>query len=170
METIQAIKTRRSIRKFADKSVSEESVRIILQAAMAAPSAGNEKPWHFVVVRDREMLEEITKIHRYAQMAKEAQVAIVVCGDENLQKFRGFWVQDCSAATQNILLAAHDQGLGAVWCGIHPSRSRVRAFRKLLGLPNHVTPLSVVPIGYPGEERPPNEGYDSARVHKEVWH
>jgi len=169
LEILEAIRTRRSIRKYTESAVPDDAIDTLLEAAMAAPSAGNEQPWHFIVIRDRNMLEEISKKHQYAQMAKDAQVAIVVCGDETLEKYKGFWVQDCSAATQTLLLAAHAQGLGAVWCGIYPAKDRVSAFRELLRLPDHIVPLCVVPIGYPAEEKPPAERYSSARIHHEAW-
>jgi nitroreductase len=169
LEALEAIRTRRSIRQYTDTPVSDGVVTALLEAAMAAPSAGNEQPWHFVVVRDRTMLEQIGREHRYVQMAKDAQVVIVVCGDETLETHKGFWVQDCAAATENILLAAHAQGLGAVWCGIYPPKDRVRAIRKLLALPHHITPLCLIPLGYPAETKPPASRYDPARIHHERW-
>jgi nitroreductase len=169
VDTIEAILSRRSIRRFTLQPVPEPGIRLLLQAAMSAPSAGNEQPWHFVVITDRRTLDEIPRFHPYAEMLKEASLAILVCGDVHLEKYRDHWVQDCSAATQNILLAAHAQGLGAVWVGIYPAEERVTRIRKLLGLPSHVVPLCLVPIGYPGEQIPRAERYDASRVHQNRW-
>ncbi len=144
-------------------------MRTLLEAAMSAPSAGNERPWHFVVVTDRGTLDAIPRIHPYAGMAAEAPVAVVVCCDERLEKHNGFWVQDCSAAVQNILIAAWALGLGAVWCGIYPREERVAGFRKLLGLPPEVIPLALIPVGWPAEEKPPAERFDERRVHYDRW-
>jgi len=115
MDAIEAILTRRSIRRFRDEPVSDDLIETLLRAAMAAPSAGNQQPWHFVVIRDRETLDTTSTVHPYATMAAEAALAIVVCGDTTLEMHKGFWVQDCAAAIQNLLLAAHASGLGAVW-------------------------------------------------------
>lgn len=169
MEAIEAIHTRRSIRRYSNTPVPDELVEKLLEAAMYAPSAGNEQPWHFVVIRDRAVLDEIPSIHPYAAMTQMAGVAIVVCGDVTLEKHKGFWVQDCSAATQNILLAAHALGLGAVWVGIYPNAERVDGFRRLLGLPDQIIPLALIPLGYPGEKKPQPRRFDRSRIHLERW-
>lgn len=169
MEVIEAILSRRSIRRYTPQAVPEEVIRQLLEAAMSAPSAGNEQPWQFVVITDRRILDEIPRFHPYSEMLKEASVAIVVCGDLRMEKYKDHWVQDCSAATQNLLLAAHAVGLGAVWVGIYPSEDRVRRTGKLLGLPGHVIPLCVVPVGYPAEQIPPAERYSPSRVHFNGW-
>ena len=163
------ILSRRSIRKYTSQPVSDELIKEILKAAMAAPSAGNEQPWHFIVIKDRAILDEIPKIHQYTHMLKEAPAAILVCGDERLERFKGFWVQDCSAATQNILLACQAKGLGSVWCGIYPVAERVQAFQKLLGIPAEVKPFSLVALGYPAEEKEPANRYNEERVHYNKW-
>ena len=169
MDAIEAILSRRSIRRFTSQPVSETAIRRLLEAAMSAPSAGNEQPWHFVVITDRKTLDEIPRFHPFAEMLKEASVAILVCGDLRLEKYRDHWVQDCSAATQNILLAAHAEGLGAVWVGIYPTQDRVTRVRKLLDLPGHVVPLCVVPLGHPAEQFPRTERYAASRVHQNRW-
>ena len=116
MDAIDALLTRRSIRKYTKEPVSDEAIKMLLEAAMAAPSAGDQQPWHFIVIRDRAILDEIPKLHPHAQMVKEAPVAIVVCGDERSVKYKDFWPQDCAAATQNLLLAAHAKnGSFATW-------------------------------------------------------
>ncbi len=169
MEGFETIVTRRSIRKYTAEPVSEELIKKLLDAAMSAPSAGNQQPWHFVVVTDRAVLDEIPKVHVHAQMVKGAPLAIAVCADTAAEKHKGFWIQDCAAATQNILLAAHALGLGAVWLGVHPRDERVAGVSKLLGLPANVVPLSLISIGYPAEEKPRADRYDEARVHRNRW-
>ena len=169
MDTLTAIHTRRSIRKYTGQGVAEETITILLRAAMAAPSAGNEQPWHFVVITDRTILDAIPGFHPYAAMLKHASVAILVCGHLALEKYQGYWVQDCSAATQNILLAATAKGLGAVWTAVYPLEDRVAGMRKLLNLPDHVIPLSLVPIGFPAEQPGRADRFDAERVHKDRW-
>ena len=169
MDALEAISTRRSIRKYTVEQISNEALNILLKAAMAAPSAGNQQPWHFIVIRDRAILDEIPKLHPYAQMVKEAPVAIVVCGDERSVKYQDYWPQDCAAATQNLLLAAHVCGLGAVWCGVYPTEERVRPLRELLSIPEGVFPFSLIAIGRPDEKKPPAERFDASRVHAERW-
>jgi nitroreductase len=169
METLQAIKTRRSIRRFLDKPVSREMARDLLEAAMFAPSAGNEQPWQFVVLDERKLLDEVPRLCATASMCRQAPMAILVCGDSSLEKYPNFWVQDCSAATENILLAAHDRGLGAVWVGIYPLKDRIEAFRKFLGLPEEITPVCLVAIGYPNESPAAPRRYREERVHFNEW-
>ena len=163
------VMARRSIRKYTEEPVSDDQVRRLLEAAMAAPSAGNQQPWHFVVVRDRGLRERVPGIHPYAEMVRQAPVAILVCGDPTLEKHKGFWVQDCSAATENILVEAVQLGLGAVWLGIHPVEERVEAFRLAFGLPKHVIPLAMIAVGHPAEQKPPADRFDPARVHHDRW-
>ena len=169
METMEAITSRRSIRQYTDDEVSKEIIEELLVAAMSAPSAGNQQPWHFIIIKDPKILNAIPKFHPYSQMLKDTPVAIMVCGDMELEKHRGYWVQDCSAATQNILLAAHSIGLGAVWLGIYPGEERVSESQQLLGLPKNVIPLSLISIGYPAEEKQQANRYNSSRVHYEHW-
>ena len=169
METLVAIHTRRSVREYQDRPVSEDLIRELLAAAMQAPSAGNARPWQFVVLTDRALLARIPDIHPYATMATRAALAVLVCGDLKLEAYPGNWTSDCAAATQNLLLAAHAKGLGAVWTGIHPDKERIAAFQRLLGLPEHVVPLNLVPIGYAHDPPPPEERYDASRVHHNHW-
>ncbi len=169
MDVFDAIQHRRSIRKFSDLEVSEDALDRILDAAMMAPSAGNAQPWQFVVIRDRNTLEAAGAINPYAAMAKRAPVSILVCGDLSLEKFQGFWVQDCSAAIQNMLLTAHAMGLGSVWTGIYPLEDRVRGFQSLVGLPEHVVPLGLLVIGHPAENPTSERRYRADRVHRERW-
>ncbi|MHA1684846.1 MAG: nitroreductase family protein [Candidatus Heimdallarchaeaceae archaeon] len=159
--------TRRSIRKYKPQPVPKETLEYILRAAMAAPSARNLQPWHFVIIDDRKILNKIPDIQPYTKMLYEAPLAIVVCGDTKISE--AYWVQDCSAATQNILLAAKNKGLGSVWCGIYPREKRVKALKELLKLPEHIVPLNVVAIGYPNETKPPVDRYDKAKIHYNGW-
>lgn len=166
---MSSITTRRSIRKYTSEAVPEETVTEILKAAMCAPSAGNEQPWHFIVITDRAILNEIPKVHPYSSMLKGTSVAILVCGDETLEKHKGYWVQDCAAATENMLLMATELGLGSVWLGVYPLEDRVEGMRKLLGIPSHITPFSLLPLGYPAEQKPPADRYNASRVHSNKW-
>jgi nitroreductase len=166
---MDTIRNRRSIRKYTAQPVPQELVTRLLEAAMSAPSAGNEQPWEFIVITDREVLQAITKVHPYSQMLKEAPLAIVVCGNLKREKYPGFWVEDCSAATENILLEAENIGLGGVWLGVYPHDERVKGLAELLGLPSSVVPLSIVALGYPAEKKPPAERFDPSRVHTNRW-
>ena len=165
MDIFTALHTRRSVRKYTDEPVSKADVRRLLDAAMIAPSAGNAQPWQFIVVDDPELLHKVPDINPYAAMAPKSPVSIVVCGDTAAEKYPGFWVQDCSAAVQNLLLAATGMGLGTVWTGIYPLEERVRGYRDLLGLPEHVVPLALVVVGR--HEGTPEEKsrFDVAKVH-----
>ena len=170
MDAMEALFSRRSIRKYTAEPVTEEVLREILEAAMSAPSAGNQQPWHFVIINDRKILDYIPSFHPHSQMLKEAPVAILVCGDLTLEKHIGYWVQDCSAATENLLLAIHAKGLGAVWLGIFPREERVEGLRKLLDIPDHVIPLSLIPVGYPAESKPPRpDRYNANKIHHNRW-
>lgn len=168
MEAIEAIMSRRSIRRYTDKKIPEEVITTLLKAAMNAPSAHNRQPWHFIVVDNRETLTKITEYHQYSKMLEGASHSIVVLGDNNIQE-TDFWIHDCSAATENILIAANALGLGAVWLGVHPNNSLIEETKKLFNIPNHVTPLGIISLGYPEETKPPRENYNSDRVHKNTW-
>jgi len=169
METLAAIASRRSVRTFTDQPVEQEKIETLLKAAMDAPSAGNERPWHFIVIDDRALLDKIAEIHPYAKMCQQAQQAVVVCAEPALQKFEGFWPQDLSAATQNFLLAVRDLGLGAVWCGVYPSEERIKVFQDLLQLPNEIIPFNVIAFGYTDADQKEAARYDEARIHHNLW-
>lgn len=166
---MNAIFKRRSIRKYTHKVVPEEHIEQMIKAAMAAPSAGNQQPWHFVVIDDRQTLNEIPKFHPYSNMLKEASHAIVVCGDVSNLRFDGYWVQDCSAATQNLLLMATELGIGTVWLGVYPDEDRVKRVKELLELPENIIPLCIVSIGYPAEAKGPSNRFDASRIHRNKW-
>ncbi len=166
-ELIDTIFARRSIRKYTSETVSEKDTERLLEAAMAAPSASNRKPWHFVVVTDRQILDRLAKVHPYGKMLFEAPLCVAVCGDKTISPRS--WVQDCSAAAENLLLAATALGLGAVWLGVHPEESRVGPIKKVLKIPENIVPLNLISIGHPAEKKEPRTQYEKLRVHHEQW-
>ncbi len=150
-----SIMTRSSVRQYSDREVSAEIVNKVLRAGMAAPTAGNRQPWAFYVVRDTAILRQFPSVTKYSDpMAQHAQVAIVACGvpSEAFPIEPLYWVQDVSAATENILLSAHALGLGAVWCGVYPGEERVATLRELLGAPEELIPFNIIFLGYPDAE------------------
>lgn len=169
MDTLDAIFTRRSIRLYTNKSIAPDTTELLLKAGMQAPSAGNQQAWQFVVLTDRARLDALAEVLPYGKMLTSAPLSIVVCGDLEREKSKGFWVQDCSAVTQNILLAAHDQGLGAVWLGVYPREERVLDVRNVLGIPESVIPLCAIALGYPAEQKPRTDRFDATRVHYNNW-
>jgi len=160
---------RRSIRKYTNKKITDKELEELLKAAMAAPSASNEQPWEFIIVTDNKILESITKFHTNSQMLKEAAAAIIVCGNLTKEKVPGYWIQDCSAATENILIEARYLGIGSVWLGVYPTKERVKGVKKLFNLPKKIIPLSIVSLGYPAEEKEPSKRYDESRIHTNIW-
>jgi nitroreductase len=169
MKTIPVpdILARRSVRRYTNQPVSAEQITALLEAGMAAPSASNRQPWHFVVIADPGALNRLADAHPYAKMLYQAPLCIAVCGDTTISEH--YWVQDCSAATENILLAAAGMGLGGVWLGVHPRAEREQTVREILGLPAHVTPLGLISLGYPAETPAPRTQYQAERVHHEKW-
>jgi nitroreductase len=164
---IKTIMTRTSVRKYTNEAVSKADIETMLRAGMAAPSAVNKQPWHFVVVTDREQLNTLAAANRGTGMAARAPLAIVVCGD--MQKTlsgigQGFWVQDCSAATENILLAANALGLGGVWTGLYPNEDRANAVRDIVKAPEHIVPLCVIVIGHPADNPTPKDKWKPENV------
>jgi len=169
MDALDAIHTRRSIRKYDGRPVSPAQVETLLRAAMAAPSAGNAQPWRFVVVTDRVILDKIPDIHPYAAMVRTAPLGILVLGDTSLDKYPGYWVLDCAAAIQNMLLAARAIGLGTVWTGVYPTPERVAAFSAMFALPGHVIPHSFVVVGHPAQEPGPVDRFNPSRIDENVF-
>jgi nitroreductase len=168
--TLDSIFKRRSIRKYSDQPVESEKLDLLLQAAMAAPSAMNCKPWEFVIVSDPDRLAQFRK--RLIFGNRNAPAAIIICGNPQLSAnpiARLFWQQDCSLAAENILIAASSLGLGTVWVGVHPVKEFVRIVREIVNLPRHVTPLALVYVGYPAEQKPARTQYDISRIHKETY-
>lgn len=172
MEALEALQTRRSVRKYEKREVSDEVVQHLLSAAMNAPSAANQQPWEFIVITDRVMLETIPLFSPFAGMVAHAPLGILICGDTRNLAAPGFWVQDCAAATQNLLIAAHALGLGAVWTGVYAMNltdGRVTGFIKHCQLPEGVVPLAFVIIGYPAEAPLQQNRYTSRKIHANVW-
>ena len=164
---LECIMTRTSVREYQNRPVGRDTVEILLRAAMAAPTAVNKQPWTFVVVDEREVLDSLTAYLPYARMLAHAPLAIVTCGDMTRAiegDAREMWVQDVSAATENLLLAAHAVGLGAVWTGVYPIDERVEGVRKALALPDNLVPLAVVPVGYPAKDSEPKDKWDVGKV------
>ncbi len=169
MDALETIMTRRSVRKFTSLEVSDELVEKLLRAAMQAPSANNGQPWHFVVIRDRAILDAVPLFHPFAQMVKEAPLAVLVCADTGNARSPDYWVLDCSAATQNILLTAHALGLGAVWLGIHPRQERMEKMAPLVNLPEGVKPLALIALGFPAEHHAFTDRFKPERIHQNTW-
>lgn len=169
MDVLEAIRSRRSIRRFEDRPVADDAVKQLLEAAMQAPSARNAQPWQFLVLDDRQILAKIAEINPNAQMAASAPLGILVCGDLKLEKSAGYWVVDCAAAVENMLLAAHGLQLGAVWTGVYPRDRRMEGLKRLLGLPDHVIAHSLVIVGYPAETLAPENRFHPDRVHRNRW-
>ena len=167
---MKEIMLRRSVRKFKNEPVSDQMLEKLLRAAMRAPSAGNEQPWEFVVIRDREQLDQMLATNRYYGPLQSAPCAIVVCGNKQRQVYPAdFWPQDCAAATQNLLIEAQHLGLGAVWQAAFPDPKRVGRVSAQLELPEHVLPLNVIAVGYPEEIPEPMDTYQPDRIHYEKW-
>lgn len=169
MNLLDAISTRRSIRRYTDEPVAQEQIETLLRAAMSAPSAGNQQPWRFVVVTDSKQLERLSTATQYAQPMGRAKLGLVVCGDTRDNKHPGYWVQDCSAAIENLLLAAHAIGLGGVWIGVHPHEERVTNVRSICAVPEGVVPLAMVALGVPAEAKPQPDRYEPSYVHRDMW-
>jgi nitroreductase len=165
-DRLQIIFGRRSIRKYTDQPISEADLSSLLEAGMAAPSASNRKPWHLVTVTDRDKLKALAEAHPYGKMLAHAAAAIAVCGDPSISDW---WVQDCAAATENILVAASGLNLGAVWLGCHSRPEREQAVRDVLGIPADIGVLSLLSIGHPDETKEARTQYDPARVHDNQW-
>jgi nitroreductase len=167
METIKTIMTRRSIRSFNGTPVTDEQIKTLLEAAMNAPSAGDGRPWHFVVTTDRAKLDALAgAVDEGNTMFKQAQAAILICLDPSKEGFKGFGEQDCSCAAQNFQLAAHDMGLGTVWIAIINVPPRIAGCRKVLSVPENLIPFALFPVGIPGENLEPEYRYDESRVTK----
>lgn len=169
MDVLDAIFTRRSIRKFTGEQVSEEDLKTILKAGFSAPSAHNYRPQHFVIVREKSSLEAIASFHPYCKMLLNAGCGIIVCGDSEKQNATGFLVEDCSASIQNMLLAAHGLGLGAVWCGLYPIPKLTKPMAELLKLPSTIIPVGIIALGHKNQEREAPDRYEDSKVHFEQW-
>ncbi len=170
--TIETIFKRKSVRKFSDQKPDREQLSLLARAGMAAPTAVNKQPWAFIAIDDRQILDALGSKLPYAKMLLKAHAAIVVCGDlsKSLPGWeQQFWVQDCSAATQNILLAAESLGLGAVWTAAYPAKERMEIVMDTLKLPEHIIPLNVIPIGFPAGNEKPKDKWKDDNLHWNIW-
>lgn len=168
---IENIMTRTSIRQFTDQPVAKDTLDLLVKAGMAAPSAVNAQPWSFIIVTDKPTLDSLNVVKPWFNL-KTATAAIVVCG--NMDKAmegdgKEYWIQDCSAATENILLAAHAYGLGAVWCGVYPISETVDGVKKVLDIPENIIPLNVITLGYPAENPEPKDKFKTENIHYQKW-
>jgi nitroreductase len=168
MDPLDVIFTRRSVRKFGSEKVSAEDIDMILKAAMNAPSAHNEQPWQFLVITERAVLDQIAKVHPYAQMCLQAPLAIIPCIDLSA-KYDVFWSQDMSAAVQNILLTVKALNLGAVWLGVYPHEKIVKDIKRMFALPGEVIPFNIIPIGHTDVSQGRVDRYSVNKVHYNKW-
>ena len=171
-QAIDNIMTRVSVREFTGEKISAEQIDTLLRAAMAAPSAINKQPWAFIVVTDEAIIAQLGEALPYSRCANHPAVAIIPCGDLSKAipgEMGAFWINDVSAATENLLLAAHAMGLGAVWTGLHPDMNRAAMVQQMLGLPEHIIPLCVVPVGIPAEQPAIKDKYNPENIHYNVW-
>lgn len=168
-EVLECIMTRASVRKYKPEAVNDSIVTAVLKAGMAAPSAANQQAWHFVVVTDQALKDTITDSFQWTKMVRECAFAVVVCGDmsklfDGDRETGGFWTLDCSAASENMLLAAHALGLGGVWCGIYPEEDRMAKLSAILNLPSNLRPLNILSFGYPETAASPKNKWDAGKV------
>lgn len=168
---LENIHSRKSVRQYTSEAVSEADIQTILKAAMAAPTAVNYQPWRFVVVSERQQLDEIAEILPYAKMLRQAPVAIVVCGETTWMggNENPYWQQDCAAATQNLLLAVEALGLGAVWTGVYPNQDLYPKLHDYLNLPSDVQPFCCIPVGHPAGNEQPKDKWKPENIHYGKW-
>ena len=169
MKLMEAVLKRRSIRQFTDRPIAQDDLNTLLRAAMMAPTARNCQEWEFVVVRNKETFKKMMHVHPYAKMLEQADCAIIVCGNTQREHAPGYWMADCGAATQNILLAATSLGIGSVWLGVYPNEERMKGLAALLGLPDYVKPLNIIALGYPAEKKEEVDRFDPAKIYTEKW-
>lgn len=165
-DALDNIFARKSVRKYLSKPVEPEKIKLLLRAGMAAPTGKDTRPWEFIVIDDRAVLDSMAVALPYAKMLKEAPLAIVVCGDTAKSSY---WYLDCSAATQNILLAAEALGLGAVWTATYPYPERMDVVKKYTGIPDRIHSLCVIPVGYPAIPHSPKDKWNKAKIHTNKW-
>ena len=169
MDIQEALLSRRSIRKYKSQQISDENISSILKSAMYAPSAMNLQAWHFVVVNNKQVMVDILKAIPHAEMLQQAVASILVCGDTNVEKNEAWIVQNCSAATQNILLSAHGFGIGSCWIGIYGSDDTFKKIKSLFQLLDNIIPISLVSLGYPAEEIKTEERFAKEKIHINKW-
>ena len=171
-QAIKTILTRVSVREFTGEKISDAQIDTLLRAAMSAPSAINKQPWAFIVVNDEDLIAKLGEALPYSRCSNHPAVAIIPCGDLSKAipgEMGAFWVNDVSAATENLLLAAHSMGLGAVWTGLHPDMNRAALVQQMLGLPEHIIPLCVVPVGHPAEQPDIKDKFRPENIHYNGW-
>jgi nitroreductase len=155
---------RRSIRKYIPDEIEDEILDHIISCGDAAACAKGIRSWHFIVIRNRELLDKVPSFHPYSKMIRQAPAAILVCADPSKEPIEGYWAQNCSAATENILIGARSKGIGSVWLGVYPNNDRIEGIKKLIKIPEGLVPFSIVVLGHPDEEKTPYTGYDPNRV------
>lgn len=165
MNTLEAIQTRRSIRKFQKRAIAASLLEELVSAAMCAPSARNKQPWHFIIIDHKELLEAISKFHPHGAMLNEASAAVLICNDLEIEASLEYAIQDCSAAAQNLLLAIHEKDLGGVWLGVYPDENRIINLQKLLKLPKNIHPLVLIALGYKAENPAQKNNFNKKRIH-----
>lgn len=168
-EVIECIMTRASVRKYKSEPVNDSIITTVLKAGMAAPTAANQQAWHFVVITDKALKDTISDSFQWTKMVRDCGFAVVVCGDmtklfDGDREESGFWTLDCSAASENMLLAAHALGLGGVWCGIYPEKDRMAKLSSILNLPPNLRPLNILSFGYPESAVAPKDKWDPRKV------
>lgn len=168
---LDSINSRCSTRRFSDKKISDDDLEKIIKSAFSAPSAANLQPWEFIVITDDDRLNDMVNVHPYASMFNTATAGIVVCGDMNktIKDYEEFWSQDCSAATENILLAANSMDIGSVWTGIYPVMKRCKYISDYFNLPDNIMPFSLIALGYRLDKKIVREKYDKHKVHYQKW-
>ena len=169
MDALNCLFTRRSVRTFTPEPVSMDVIQELIRSAMYAPSAGNQQPWHFVVITNREDLNFIAQSHPYAGMCRQAAGALLICGEPGIAKHGDMWIQDCAAATENFLLALHAKGLGGVYVGVFPREERMKPLAMHFGLPGSIVPFSLVPFGLPAEMPEQPDRFKAERIHVDHW-
>lgn len=169
---IENIFARKSVRAYTPKPIEKEKIDLLVKAAMAAPTAVNKQPWAFIVIDDREVLDKLAIELPYAKMAAQAPLAIVVCGDLS-KALNGetdqYWMLDCSAASENLLLAAESMGLGAVWTAVYPENDRIAKVRSVLSLPDYIIPFNLIPVGYPQHQEEAKDKFKAENIHYNKW-
>ena len=171
-DTLKTIFSRKSVRSYKSEPVPKEKLELLIRAGMAAPTAVDKRPWEFIVVTDRTVLKQLADALPFAKMADKAAAAIIVGGDVRRQwggMDSDYWIMDCSTATENILIAAESMGLGAVWTAVYPEDSRIRTVRQTLGIPSHIVPLNLIPLGVPTGREKPKDKYDPKKIHWDKW-
>jgi nitroreductase len=169
MNLLDVIKRRRSIRSFTAQKIEREKTNSILEAAIYAPSAVNKQPWHFIVVDDRNIMNKVMEVHPNSKMLNTANLCILVCGDLQQQHDTGYWIADCAAATENMLLAATSLGLGSCWVGIYPREARMKAMKEIFSLPPYIEAFAIVALGYPAEDKKTPERFLPEKIHYNQW-